>query len=82
MLQVPFYFLSTLKVRLISSLKANRLLLIISAINFCINVALNYIFIQWLSVAGIALSTAVVYAISYVLLTVVLRARLNELDAA
>jgi putative peptidoglycan lipid II flippase len=80
-LQVPFYFLSTLKVRLISSLKANRLLLIISAINFCINVALNYIFMQWFSIAGIALSTAVVYAVSYCLLSVVLRARMNELDA-
>jgi putative peptidoglycan lipid II flippase len=80
-LQVPFYFLSTLKVRLISSLKANRLLLIGAVASFCMNVTFNYIFIQWLGGAGIALSTAVVYAVSYCFLAVMLRARMHELDA-
>jgi len=80
-LQVPFYCLITMKMRLISSLKANHLLLIGAVLNVCINVAFNYIFIQWFSVAGIALSTTVVYAVSYCFLAVVLRARMNELDA-
>ena len=79
-LQVPFYFLSTLTLRLISSLKANHLLLIGAAINFCINVVLNYIFIQWFSVAGIALSAAVVYAVSYCFLAVALHTRMKKLD--
>lgn len=63
-LQVPFYSLSILITRLISSLQANYLLTRAAVINFFLNVVLNYLFIIWLGVAGIALSTSVVYFVS------------------
>ena len=64
-LQIPFYVLAMLMMRLISSLKANRWLLLVSSIGFILNIVLNYTFMHWLGVAGIALSTSIVYVISY-----------------
>jgi putative peptidoglycan lipid II flippase len=64
-LQVPFYTLSILIVRLISSLQANHVLMWGAVINVFLNVILNYLFMQWLGVAGIALSTSVVYSVSF-----------------
>jgi putative peptidoglycan lipid II flippase len=63
-LQIPFYIAGIMVVRLISAVQANRLLLWASAINLVINVGLNYLFMRWLGVAGIALSTSVVYLFS------------------
>jgi putative peptidoglycan lipid II flippase len=63
-LQIPFYLLGILVVRLISASKANHVLMWGAAINFCLNIGLNYLFMQWWGVAGIALSTSVVYMIS------------------
>jgi len=82
LLQVPAYVISILTVRLISSLKANRILMIGSAINLIVNVGLNYLFIQWIGLAGIALSTAVVYVVSfsflYMMVNRVLRAKYSQ----
>jgi putative peptidoglycan lipid II flippase len=64
-LQIPFYVAGILLVRLISSLRANHILLWGATINLVINVVLNYLLMQWLGVAGIALSTSVVYLISF-----------------
>ncbi|WP_251965832.1 murein biosynthesis integral membrane protein MurJ [Salinibacter ruber] len=87
LLQVPAYVLSILAVRLISSLKSNRILMVGSALNLAVNVGLNYLFIQWLGLAGIALSTAVVYVVSFLFLYGMVRrvllqkqARLREDD--
>jgi putative peptidoglycan lipid II flippase len=63
-LELPFYLASIIVVRLISAVQANRLLLWASAINLIINVTLNYLFMRWLGVAGIALSTSIVYLVS------------------
>jgi putative peptidoglycan lipid II flippase len=63
-LQIPFYVLSIMIVRLISSIKANQILMYGSAINLIANIILNYIFMQKMGIAGIALSTSCVYAIS------------------
>lgn len=64
-LQIPFYVAGILVVRMISALRANHVLLGAALINLVVNVVLNYVFMRWLGVAGIALSTAVVYLISF-----------------
>lgn len=72
LLEVPFYLLSIVVVRMISSLQANRLLLIGSAISVILNVALNAVLMSFLGVAGIALSTSIVYAVMFSLLRLAL----------
>ncbi len=76
LLQVPVHLLGILYVRLISALQQNRLLTIGAAVNLTVNIALNFLFMRWLGVAGIALSTAGVYAVSCVFLAVAAHRRL------
>ncbi len=64
LLQLPFYMLGILGVRLISALAKNDILMKISFVNLVVNIIGNYLFMQYFGVAGIALSTALVYAIS------------------
>jgi putative peptidoglycan lipid II flippase len=64
LLQIPLYLIGILIVRLISSLKANSVLMWGCVMNFVVNVVLNYVLMQWLQVAGIALSTALVHSVS------------------
>jgi putative peptidoglycan lipid II flippase len=64
LLQMPFYILGMLFVRLISALKANHILMWGTAINFSLNITLNYLLMKMLGVSGIALSTSLVYACS------------------
>jgi putative peptidoglycan lipid II flippase len=65
-LQIPFYIGGILLVRVISSLKANQVLVWASGLNLIIKIVLNYLFIPWLGVAGIALSTSLMYLGSFV----------------
>jgi len=78
LLQVPFYVTSIMIVRLISSLKANRILLWGAVISLILKVALNYVFMQRFGVGGIALSTSVVYVISFGFLAAALGRLLKE----
>ena len=80
-LQIPFYILGILSVRLISSLKANHILMWGACISLPLNILLNYIFMQWIGVAGIALSTTCVYIVSFLFLSIMLanKLRLEEL---
>jgi putative peptidoglycan lipid II flippase len=72
--QVPFYIGCMLVVRLISAMRKNHILIVGSACNLAINIALNFVFMRWLGIAGIALSTSFVYIFSFVfLLSFVLR---------
>jgi putative peptidoglycan lipid II flippase len=64
-LQIPFYLASIVVVRTISSLSSNRLLMYGAVVSCALNVVLNYVFMQWLGVAGIALSTSVMYLVSF-----------------
>lgn len=81
LLQVPFYLVTTLMVRLLSSLGANHLLMIAAAINLFFNVLLDWLFMRWMGVAGIALSTACVYAISTTFVAVTLSRHLRRVEA-
>ena len=77
-LQIPFYILGILAVRLISSLKSNYILMYGAAISLPLNIALNYVFMQWFGVSGIALSTACVYLVSFIFLTSMLAKELPK----
>ena len=52
--------------RLLSALKKNQILMVISGINIIANIVGNYLFMRHLGVAGISLSTSVVYLISMI----------------
>ncbi len=64
LLQLPFYMLGILGVRLISAMTKNTVLMKISALNLVVNIIGNYVLVQYYGVAGIALSTALVYILS------------------
>ena len=63
-LQLPFFALGLLYVRAISSLNRNQTLMWGTIVSVIANVVLNVIFMRVLGLAGIALSTSVVYALS------------------
>jgi putative peptidoglycan lipid II flippase len=66
LLQLPFYFLGILMVRLISSLNMNAILLQAAIINLLCKIVFNYLLMQRLGAAGIALSTALMYMVSLI----------------
>jgi putative peptidoglycan lipid II flippase len=66
--QIPFYVASIVVVRLISSLRANHILMWGAALNLAVNIILNVIFIYYMGLKGIALSTSCVYFISFIFL--------------
>jgi putative peptidoglycan lipid II flippase len=63
-LLIPFYTWAVLFVRLLSSLNRNDLLAYGAIINVCLNVLFNFILMRRFGVAGIALSTSLVYLTS------------------
>ena len=67
-LQIPFYVLASLGVRLISALKRNSVLMTFAAVSTVLNVVFNLILMKHFGVAGIALSTSLVYLISCALI--------------
>ncbi|MFQ5729281.1 MAG: murein biosynthesis integral membrane protein MurJ, partial [Waddliaceae bacterium] len=76
--QIPFYILGILGVRLLSAIGKNQILMVIGAINLIVNVIGNYIFMQYWGLAGIALSTSIVYALSMFLVFMSLRNQLQN----
>ena len=64
-LQIPFYVGATLVVRALVSMGLNHILIWAAGLNLLINIVLNYSFIDWLGVEGIALSTSCVHACSF-----------------
>lgn len=75
-LQLPFYVVGILFVRLISAGKANSILMVGSFLNLLLNVVLNYIFMQYWGVVGIALATVCVYIFSCIFLLIMSYKRL------
>ena len=78
-LQIPFYIANILLVRLITSMRLNYILMWVSAFNLLINIALNYLFIQWIGVSGIALSTSCVYLFSFLYLLIFINKNFKNL---
>lgn len=71
-LQIPFYTVGILFVRLISSLQANHILMWGTLVNFITNILLDYLLIRIMGVAGIALATTLVYIVSLIFLSALL----------
>ena len=67
-LQIPFYIGCSLVVRLIAAMRSNHLMMWGSAFNLAINISMNYLLMQWMGIAGIALSTSIVYCFSFLFL--------------
>jgi putative peptidoglycan lipid II flippase len=83
-LQIPFLMLCTLLVRFLSAIRRNDLLMYGCAINLTVNIALNFALMKIWGVSGIALSTAVVYMVSFTFLsacTLTLLARGSSLES-
>ncbi|BDA68176.1 virulence factor MVIN family protein [Rivularia sp. IAM M-261] len=64
-LQIPFYVGAVFLVQLIISIKKNRILMWGSALNLIVNVIGNYTLMHFFGIQGIALSTSIVYLISF-----------------
>ena len=69
-IQIPFYVLSLLFVRFLSSARRNDLLMYASAINLFVDIVLNLFFMRFWGVAGIALSTSIVFLISFAFVSI------------
>ena len=79
-LQIPFYVLGMIGVRLLSAMGANRILMWVSIGNFVTNIVGNYVFMQIWDVAGIALATSLVYMLSSVVLYICVMRRIRQLE--
>jgi putative peptidoglycan lipid II flippase len=80
LLQLPFYFLGILMVRLISSLSMNAILLQAAIINLLCKIVFNYLLMQRLGAAGIALSTTFVYVVSLIYCSIMLHKKIKTLE--
>jgi len=80
-LQIPFYILANLGVRLVSALKRNSVLMVIAGVTMVLNIIFNLILMKYAGVAGIALSTSFVYLVSCVLVYASIAKSLRRLDA-
>jgi putative peptidoglycan lipid II flippase len=80
-MQIPFYVLAMLGSRMLSALDSNAIVMRIGALTLVLNVALDYVLMQWFGVDGIAMATALVYAVAAVVTLAAIRAKLIEARA-
>lgn len=80
LLQIPFHSLSLLYVRMVSSLKGNHLVMWGAALGFCVNLALDFALIGPMGVAGLALSTSLVYVFMVGYTGIILRRCLKKAE--
>ena len=67
-LQSPFYLMGILLGRAISSIGGNHVLAIITVFNLVLNFLFNFVLMKFFGIYGIALSTSVVYFLSYIMI--------------
>lgn len=79
-LQLPFYGLGILYVRLLSSLGANRVLLGQAALCLPINAALDIALARVFGVAGIAVATSLMYIVAFCILGIMSRRLLKRAE--
>ena len=73
---IPFFVAGIVAVQAVTARAGNVVLLAVGIVNLVVNVVGNIVLSRWLGVAGIALSTVCVYAISATILIGWLRVRL------
>jgi putative peptidoglycan lipid II flippase len=66
-LQIPFYLLGTVGTRILAAWMKFGWISTIAVIDVVIKIVLNYYFIQYMGINGIALSTSMMYAVSCLL---------------
>ncbi len=76
-MQIPFYLWSMLQGRLVVALRLRRVMLVCGVLNMTMNIVMNYLLMGPLGVAGIALSTALVYLGSACYFSAAIRAALR-----
>lgn len=81
-LQIPFFAVSLLYVKLLAAAKETRKIMTSAVINFSMNLVMNIILSRYMGVAGIALSTSIFYFSSFVYLVVVTYRTLAERERA
>lgn len=69
-LQIPFYVCSMLLVRFLSAMRRNDLLMYAAIVNLVLDIALNLILMRRWGIAGIALSTSLVYVASFLFVAI------------
>jgi putative peptidoglycan lipid II flippase len=74
LLQAPFAILLTIATRLTAALSANQLLVWVGGAALITDIVLDIVFSRWLGVAGIALASPAVAAVSLCVLVLLLRA--------
>ncbi len=79
-LQIPFYIALNLLVNLLRAMQLNHILMWLSGFSLIVNVVLNYVFLQWLDIKGIALSTSCVYLLSFLVLLYVVSKKITKLS--
>jgi putative peptidoglycan lipid II flippase len=80
LLQVPFFVVGILAVRVLLAMSKNHLLTLMSVINLVVNVIGNIVFMRWFGVSGIALSTSLVYVVSMIMILIFVARTLGELE--
>lgn len=81
-IQIPFFAVSILHVRLLSALKRNEILMYAAAINLSLDVVFNIICMRFWGVAGIALSTSLFYVVSCTFVVISANLALKSAEAA
>jgi putative peptidoglycan lipid II flippase len=79
-LQIPCYCAGIPIVRAISALRANHILMWGCLLNLISNITLNIIFMRWWGVAGIALSTSVMYINSFLFCWYMLNRQIKKMN--
>ncbi|WP_243835776.1 murein biosynthesis integral membrane protein MurJ [Gelidibacter sediminis] len=79
LLQIPSYISGLVMVKFLTSINKNNFMVFASLISLTLNIILNYIFIKYMEVFGLALATSVVSLINSIVLYIYIR-KLNSKD--
>lgn len=82
LLQIPFFVLGIVGVRLLVAMSKNHLVTIMAVVNLIVNIVGNLVFMRWFGVSGIALATSVVYMISMSMILWLVHVNLSGLQRA
>jgi putative peptidoglycan lipid II flippase len=77
-LQVPFYVLAVLGARVLSAMDGNQIVLRIAVLSLALNVAGDYVLMQWFGVDGIAMATSLVYLVAAMVTWIAVRSKMAE----
>jgi putative peptidoglycan lipid II flippase len=77
-LQIPGFLVSIVAARYLNALGRDRWILAVSALNFVLNFAGNWVLLRWMGLPGIALSTSLFYGVAATILLILCRRAIRE----